>query len=169
MKKEFSMKRIIVIGCPGGGKTTFSKKLGDKLGLPIYHLDSIWHKPDKTNIGEEEFDARLADILKLDSWIIDGNYGRTMEIRMAACDTVVFLDYPLDLCLDGVRKRMGKPRPDMPWVETEEDEEFINFIKSFDQLQRPKILELLEKYSDKNIVIFTSREQSEDFLSDCEG
>ena len=84
---------------------------------------------------------------------------------MVACDTVIFLDYPLDVCLDGIRERRGKPRSDMPWIETEEDAEFIDFIKSYSEQQKPKVLELLEKYSDKNIIILRSREQADAFLN----
>ena len=84
---------------------------------------------------------------------------------MAACDTVIFLDYSLDVCLDGIRERRGKPRSDMPWIETEEDAEFIEFIKSYNEQQKPKVLKLLEKYSDKNIVILRSREQADAFLN----
>ena len=84
---------------------------------------------------------------------------------MTACDTVIFLDYPLDVCLDGIKERRGKPRSDMPWIETEGDEEFIEFIESYNEQQKPKVLELLEKYRDKNIIILVSREQANEFLS----
>ena len=84
---------------------------------------------------------------------------------MAACDTVIFLDHPLDVCLDGIKERRGKQRSDMPWIETEEDAEFIEFIKSYNEQQKPKVLELLEKYDDKNIVIFKSREEAVAFLN----
>ena len=79
------MKKVIVIGCPGSGKTTFSQRLSEKTGLPLFHLDAIWHKPDKTHITREEFDARLSDIFARDLWIIDGNYQRTLERRLLAC------------------------------------------------------------------------------------
>ena len=85
---------------------------------------------------------------------------------MAACDTVFFLDYPLSVCLDSVKKRRGMPRRDMPWIENEEDAEFIAFIKRFQEEQRPQIMKLLEKYSDKNIVIFTGREEADAFLGE---
>ena len=84
---------------------------------------------------------------------------------MAACDTVLFLDYPLDICLDGIKERRGKPRSDMPWIETEEDEEFIEFIKIYNEQQKPKALELLEKYRDKNIIVFKIREEADAFLN----
>ena len=159
------MKKIIVIGCPGSGKSTVSRALHNKTGIPLYHLDMMYWNADKTTVERSVFLERLSTVLEKDEWIIDGNYGSTMELRMAACDTVIFLDYPLDVCLDGIRERRGKPRSDMPWIETEEDAEFIEFIKNYNEQQKPKVLELLEKYSDKNIVIFKSREQANEFLS----
>ena len=159
------MKKIIVIGCPGSGKSTFARALHDKTGIPLYHLDMMYWNADKTTVEKSVFLERLSAVLEKDEWIIDGNYCSTMELRMAACDTVFFLDYPLDVCLDGIREQGGKPRSDMPWIETEEDAEFIEFIKSYNEQQKPKVLELLEKYGDKNIVIFKSREEADAFLN----
>ena len=159
------MKKIIVIGCPGSGKSTVSRALHNKTGIPLYHLDMMYWNADKTTVEKSIFLERLSAVLEKNEWIIDGNYGSTMELRMAACDTVIFLDYPLDVCLDGIRERRGKPRSDMPWIETEEDAEFIEFIKNYNEQQKPKVLELLEKYRDKNIIIFKSREQADAFLN----
>ena len=159
------MKKVIVIGCPGSGKSTISRELHNKTGIPLYHLDMMYWNADKTTVEKSVFLERLSVVLEKDEWIIDGNYGSTMELRMAACDTVIFLDCPLDVCLDGIRERRGKPRSDMPWIETEEDWEFIEFIRNYNEQQKPKVLELLEKYSDKNIVILESREQADAFLN----
>ena len=120
---------------------------------------------DKTTVEKSVFRERLSSVIATDKWIIDGNYGSTMEMRMAECDTVFFLDYPLDICLEGIKERRGKPREDMPWIETEEDKEFTEFIKSYNEQQRPKVMALLEKYSCKNIVIFTDREKADEYLS----
>ncbi len=158
------MKKVIVIGCPGSGKSTFARALREKTGLPLYHLDQLYWNADKTTVEKSVFLDRLSRVLGEEKWILDGNYASTMERRFAACDTVFFLDYPLDVCLDGVKARRGKPRGDMPWIETEEDKEFIEFIKSFQKEQRPKIIALLQKYREKNIVTFISRSQSEDYL-----
>ena len=159
------MKKIIVIGCPGSGKGTVSRALHNKTGIPLYHLDMMYWNADKTTVEKSVFLERLSVALEKDDWIIDGNYGSTMELRMAACDTVIFLDYPLDVCLDGIRERRGKPRSDMPWIETEEDAEFTEFIKNYNEQQKPKVLDLLEKYSDRNIIILESREQADVFLN----
>ena len=159
------MKKVIVIGCPGSGKSTVSRALHNKTGIPLYHLDMMYWNDDRTTVEKSVFLERLSVVLEKDEWIIDGNYGATMELRMAACDTVIFLDYPLDVCLNGIKERLGKPRSDMPWIETEEDSEFIEFIKSYNEQQKPKVLELLEKYSEKNIIILESREQADAFLN----
>lgn len=124
----------------------------------------MYWNADKTTVEKPLFLERLSFVLKNDTWIIDGNYASTMEMRIAACDTVILLDYPLDLCLNGINERRGKPRSDMPWIETEADAEFIDFIKTYAAQQKPGVLALLEKYRDKSIFIFKSREQADDFL-----
>ena len=158
------MKKVIVIGCPGSGKSTFARALHNKTGIPLYHLDMMNWNADRTTVEKSVFRERLSAVLEKGEWIIDGNYGSTMELRMAACDTVFFLDYPLDVCLGGIQERYGKQRSDMPWIETEEDAEFIEFVKSYDEQQKPKVLALLKKYGDKNIIILKSREQADLFI-----
>ena len=158
-------KIITVWGSPHSGKTTFAEKLKDKIGLPLFYLDAIWHKPDRTHISREEYDARLAEILALDSWIIDGNYSRTIESRISACDTVFLFDLPVEVCLDGAISRLGKERYDMPWIDTELDPNLKREIEEFGGKNLPTIYELLDKYKDgKTVVVFKSREQADDFI-----
>lgn len=88
------MQKIIIIGSPGSGKSTFSRKLRDVTGLPLFYLDMLWHLPDRTNVSREEFDRRLSEILSGEKWIIDGNYQRTLELRLRECDTVFLFDLP---------------------------------------------------------------------------
>ena len=159
------MQKIIIIGCPGAGKSTFARKLRDVTGLPLYYLDMLWHKPDRTNISREEFDRRLGEIIGKDKWIIDGNYKRTIEMRMAACDTVFLMDFPTEVCIDGAVSRVGQKREDMPWVEEELDGEFKEWIIGFKNEQLPRIYELIEKYRDgKKIVIFKTRAEADEYL-----
>jgi adenylate kinase family enzyme len=159
------MKKMIVIGCPGSGKSTFSRALHKITNISLFHLDMLYWNADKTTVEKSVFLARLSDTLQKESWIIDGNYGSTMELRLQACDTVFFLDYPLSVCLEGIRQRKGKPRSDMPWIEPmEDDAEFIRFIENYSTDSRPQVLKLLKKYKNKNIIIFQNRDEAETFL-----
>ena len=162
------MEKVLVIGCPGGGKSTFARALRDKTGLPLYYLDQLWHKPDRTNVSREEFDDKLREWMKQDRWIIDGNYLRTLEMRLKECDTVFLLDYPLEVCLAGAAERIGKPREDMPWVEREFDEEFRQWIMDFAKDQMPRLKELLQKYREKSTIKFRTRGEAEIYLNQME-
>lgn len=159
------MERVIVIGCPGAGKSTFARALHQATDLPLFYLDQIWHRPDKSTLSEEEFDAALANILKQPRWIIDGNYLRTMEMRLERCDTVFLLDYPLELCLEGAAARLGTAREDMPWIETEFDPEFRQWIEDFPKIQLPRVYELLDSFRQQaDCIVFRSRQQADDWL-----
>lgn len=161
------MKKVLVIGCPGAGKSTFARKLRDKLNLPLYYLDMIWHKPDKTTYTKEEFDSKLASILKEDEWIIDGNYSRTLETRIQKCDTVFYLDLPVEDCLKGAKSRVGTIREDLPWVEDELDPEFREWIKEFPNVEIPIINEIVNRYKDSiNLIVFKSRNEADNYIKE---
>lgn len=159
------MKKVIVIGCPGAGKTTLAEKLRDKTGLPLYYLDAIWHRFDRTHISREDFDERIKEIFAEDEWIIDGNYSRTIEMRLEACDTVFLFDLPTEVCLQGAIDRIGKERYDVPWVDRELDTKFREEIERFANNKLPEIYNLLEKHGqNKNIVVFKTREEADKFI-----
>ena len=158
------MKKILVIGCPGSGKSTFARALAEITDLPLYHLDMMYWNADRTQVEKAVFRAKLAETLSRDQWIIDGNYQSTMELRLQAADTVFFLDYPTEVCLEGLRERRGKPRPDMPWIEQEEDTEFTEYVRSFVEKNRPLILTLLEKYASLSTVVLTDRALADAYL-----
>lgn len=161
------MKKVLIIGCPGAGKSTFARKLASKTGLPLYYLDMIWHRPDRTCVSPAEFDTRLNEILSTEEWILDGNYLRTLPQRLSQCDTVFFFDLPLEICLAGAESRLGKPRVDMPWVDTEMDEKFRQWIIDFPNDQRPQIEQALDSCR-KNVIIFKSRIDADEFLMGME-
>ena len=159
------MKKVIIIGCPGSGKSTFARKLKEKTGLTLHHLDMLYWNEDRTTVSRQVFDDRLKNVMATHEWIIDGNYARTMEARLKECDTVFFLDYNTDVCLEGIEARKGKMRSDMPWTENSDlDEEFVAFVKNFECESKPKIIELLDKYSSKNIIVFHTRREADEYL-----
>lgn len=126
----------------------------------------LFHNPDGTHITSEELEEKLKQIFQTPEWIIDGNYQRTLEMRIKECDTIFLLDYPLETCLAGAEARVGIKRDDMPWVEKELDEEFKQKIINFSNDKLPKIYELLDIYkNDKTIIIFKSREEANNYLA----
>ena len=164
------MERVLVLGPSGAGKSEFSRQLSLLTGLPVFSLDCLFWNADRTHVARDEFDRKLAGILSLEHWIIDGDYSRTYEARMERCDTIFFLDYLLDVCLGGVRSRIGTKRPDLPWVEEALDIDFEQWIQEWPNRTRPKLLELLEKYKDsKRIITFSNRLQASRFLQTFKG
>ena len=157
-------EKVVIVGPSGSGKSTFSRELHERTKIPLYHLDMLFWNADKTTVEKSVFLERVNELLDKDEWILDGNFNSTMELRMSRCDMVVFLDFPPDICLEGVRARRGKPRFDMPWIEVEEDAEFMDYIRNFNEQRRPQIIELLEKFKDKNIIRFTSREEIDEYF-----
>lgn len=157
-------KKIIVLGCSGSGKSTFSKKLHSITGLPLVHLDNIWWKPDGSHITREEFDQKLERIFKEEAWIMDGDYSRTYEVRFQACDTLIFLDYDREVCMEGITERVGKKRSDIPWVAREIDPALVELVRRYSEENRPVIYSLIEKYSDKHQFVFHSREEADEWL-----
>ena len=159
------MKRVIILGCPGSGKSTFAEKLQRCTGLPLTHLDTIWWKADKMHVSRSEFDTRLAAVLYRDKWIIDGDYSRTYAVRLNACDAVFFLDYGEAECLRGIKARVGQSRPDMPWTEDALDPELVDEVHAYGNVQRPAILELLRQHPGKETHIFHSHTEAEQWLN----
>ena len=158
-------RKILIIGSPGSGKSTFARELKDRTELPLYYLDMIFHNPDRTTVRREEFDEKLSEILKKDEWIIDGNYQRTLPMRFEACTEVFFFDLPVEQCLEGATSRIGQRREDLPWIEHEFDPEFRQYILDFPKDQIPRIYELVERYKDsRTIMIFHSREEADEYL-----
>ena len=158
------MHKVIIIGPSGSGKSTFSEMLHNATGLPLYHLDNIWWNADKTHISRPEFDLKLSELLSRDSWIIDGDYSRTYEPRIVACDTVFFLDFDVNICMEGLIQRLGKPRPDMPWIDYELDQELVARVQKYETENKPVLLSLFEKYPEKEVIVFKTRKEAEEWI-----
>ena len=162
------LEKVIVIGCSGSGKSTFSIKLAQLTKLPLFHLDNIWWRNDKTHIERSEFDQKLSEIMQGDKWIIDGDYSRTYEVRIKEANTIIFLDFPLRVCLDGIKKRVGTKRSDIPFLESELDPELINQVNEKYSKNRSMVYLLKEKYQSKEWIIFNSHEEVDNWLNNLE-
>lgn len=163
------MERILIIGCSGAGKTTLALQLSEKLGLPLVHLDALYWRDNWQGISNEEFDRLLIEELIKQKWIIDGNYGRTIPLRLEYCDTVIYLDYSRLTCIFGVFKRVarwyGKTRPDMGENCPEHvDFEFLKFIWTFNKKYRERYLKMLDEADNKKVIILKNRKQAEKFI-----
>lgn len=168
------MKKIMVIGCCGSGKSTLSKKLAQKLNLPLVHLDMLNWCGNWECIPQQAFDDLLLAELQKEAWIIEGNYNRTIELRLQYCDTVIYLDYPRLTCLLGVLKRViayhGRTRSDMGGNCPEKfDLDFLKFVWNFNQNHREHYLKLLSEQTDKNVIILRNRKEGATFLKQMNG
>src|SRR5690349_6572532 len=99
------MKRIVVLGNGGSGKTTLARHLATRLDLPLTHLDAVYYGPDWTPLPADVFVAEQQRLTAGPRWIIEGNYASTLPIRLAAADTAIFLDLPAPTCLWGIARR----------------------------------------------------------------
>ena len=169
------MRRVLVIGCGGAGKSTFSARLGAKLGLPVAHLDAYFWRAGWVESDKEEWRQTVERLLADEEWIIDGNYSGTLDIRLAACDSVIFLDMPRFLCLGRIVLRRlrfhGQTRPDMRAGCNEQlTWEFIRYVWRYSSTRRPRILERLAALkNDKSVVVLRSKAQAEVFLAGLPG
>lgn len=168
------MKRVMVIGCCGAGKSTFSKRLHSILGLELIHLDQYYWKPNWIETKAEEWRKKVHELAAKPEWIIDGNYGGTMDIRMEKADTIIFLDYPTLSCLWRITKRIqkykGRTRPDMPeGCHERYDLEFYHYVATYNLRRKKKHYRQLEQHKEsKQTLVLKNDEACEDFLRSLE-
>ena len=164
-----AMERVMIIGCSGAGKTTLSRQVGEKTGLPVVHLDQIWWSPGNwEHLSREEFDRLLLAEMAKDRWILDGNYNRTLDLRLERADTVIYLDFSRWQCLRGwigrVIKNRGRTREDMgPGCREWFDPEMAGWIWNFNRQNREKYLKKLGGWNGE-LYILRSRREVKQFL-----
>ena len=169
------MQRVLVIGSGGAGKSAFAVRLGRATGLPVIHLDAAYWQPGWQEPSKDAWAARVTQLLAGAHWIMDGNYGGTLEQRLAACDTVVFLDMPRLLCIWRVLKRFvqyrGRTRPDLTagcpeqltWA-------FLSWIWTYPAQRRPRVLARLARLAPgQQALIFHSPRAVDAFFDSLRG
>ena len=159
------MNRILVIGCPGAGKTYFAKALSKIIGIPVIHMDNLYWNKDKTSISKEELENKLLPYLKEDKWIIDGNYHDTLKQRLEYATDVFFLNVPRETCIEGILERIDQPRDDIPWVETKKDAiDLIEWTIDYEDRTKADEERLLKKYKKVNVHILKTRAEVNNYL-----
>jgi adenylate kinase family enzyme len=165
------MRKILVIGPGGAGKSTLANQLGKLLNIEVLHLDKFYWHSGWNEMPKSMWLETVEELLRCDAWIMDGNYSGTLDIRFQACDTVIFLDMSRALCLWRVLKRAimyrNKSRPDMAEGCPERlTLEFILWIWNYSNRTRPKIVRMLESNAkEKRIVWLRSKSDVERFLA----
>jgi adenylate kinase family enzyme len=158
------MRNILLIGSGGAGKSTLARDIAKRLDLPLIHLDALYWKPGWVETSPDEWRDTVASLLQREAWVMDGNFGGTLDQRLAACDTVIFLDLPPMVCLWRVIKRRmryrGESRPDMrPGCPERLDVDFVLWIASYRLRRRGAVLKKLA---------MAASEGKQTFVLDCD-
>lgn len=147
------MKRIVLIGAGGAGKSTLARQIGAKTGLPVVHLDAHYWGAGWVEPPKDAWEQTVQRLTEGEAWVMDGNYGGTMDLRLAAADTILFLDLPRHICLPRVVWRQlryrNRTRPDMAagcperltWF-------FLKYIWNYRRDRRPGVLERMARYAE---------------------
>lgn len=163
------MERVIIIGCGGSGKSTLARQLGEKTGIPVVHLDTLFWHPGWVESTKEEIDGKIMAVMKDPQWIMDGNFNRTLPKRLESCDTVIYLDFSTVACLMGICKRVlttyGRVRPDMGEGCPERiDLDFLKWVWNFNKNKRQRYYDMLAGLDGKNVYILKNRREVRRFL-----
>ena len=163
------MERVLIIGCGGSGKSTLARQLGEKLNLPVIHLDKLFWHPGWVESTKEEMNAKIMQALAQPRWIMDGNFSRTLPLRLEKCDAVIYLDFSRFACLLGVLKRIvttyGTVRPDMAEGCPERiDFDFLEWVWNFNKTKREKYYRLLNETEGIEKIVLKNRRAVKQFL-----
>ena len=172
------MKRILIIGSGGAGKSTFSKQLSKVLGLPIIHLDVHFWLPGWEMTESEKWHKKVDDLISQDSWVMDGNFNSTLDKRFKRADTIFYFDFSRIRCLYNAFKRMihgryfFKKRSDMAegcrerfdlgfykWIWNFNKNHREEYYKMLDDLKEDKKVYIIRSYKEKRRVLEEIKDQ----------
>jgi adenylate kinase family enzyme len=161
------MKKVLIIGSGGSGKSTAAIKLGAITGLPVIHLDTYFWKPDWIRVSKDEWLLKVKELCAQPRWIMDGNYRGTMDLRLREADTIIFLYFPRLICIWGIIKRRFSKRADtIEGCREKIDLEFFKWVWNYNGTHVPGIMEKLHNIKDKEIYILRNRKQLKMLLED---
>lgn len=165
---SYKYKKVIVLGNNGSGKSYFSKRLAEKTKLPLIHLDLLYWLENWEHPCREQWIDIQKNVMKGDSWILDGMYISTFEMRFMEAEVVYFLDIDKNICLESVKQREEEKRTDFPTYLSKNQEQFdilINGLIEFEEKRKPRIIEMHNKYPNKDFIVFKTRDEMNDYLN----
>ena len=157
------MERVLIIGSPGAGKSTLAREVARVTGLPLVHLDQLHWSAGWVESTRAEMEAKVREVIAGPRWVIDGNYGGTLALRLTRADTVIDLDLPRWLCVFNIVRRTlahrGRTRSDMaPGCPEHLNWEFLAYTFNFPSGGRRRIEETMRSYSGRRIRLRSRRE-----------
>jgi adenylate kinase family enzyme len=162
------MERVAVVGCGGSGKSYVARELGGLLDLPVTHMDAVYFDHQWNPLPMERFEAVQRKLVAGPRWVIDGNYNSTVQVRLEAADTVVFMDLPTHVCLWGILSRQlrrGRGQNDQNGVYNRITGDVLRYVLGYRRKMRPRILAKIDQHaSGARVIMLTSRRQTRHFL-----
>jgi len=153
-----ALRKILILGCSGAGKSTLARQVGRITGLPIIHLDQHYWRPGWQEPDRETWRREVGALIAQPRWVMDGNYGGTLMLRLTAADTVIFLDFPTWVCLGRVLLRvarsLGRTREDMaPGSPERFDLSFLRYVWRYRREDRSRHLAAVAAFGGRLIIL----------------
>jgi adenylate kinase family enzyme len=167
------VRRVLIIGCGGSGKSFLARELGARLGLPVVHLDPLFWRPGWVETPEPEWRAKQEQLVRQPAWIIDGNHASTLDVRLPAADAVILLDAGRATCIWRVVKRSlqhrRRPRPDRAeGCQERLDWPFLRWVWTFPRKGRPQVLKAIEQHAPHaEVTVLRRRSEVDEFVRGC--
>jgi len=160
------MKKVLIIGSCGAGKSTAAKSLAEIIHVPVIHLDAHYWKPGWVESEKDEWLKKVKELCARPQWIMDGNYSSTMDYRFEHADTVIFLLYPRLTCLKGIFKRLFTSQrvDDILGCKERIDWQFFHYVWTYNKIRAPEVLKKMDKLRNKKMHIVHGRSQLKNFF-----